>query len=116
MKRLFLLLFLAATLPPIVIAQSPTVTAKWTAEQQLILSDMPSPGQAIEMATPANRLDKPAELKDICARMSNDFATWQPSDDGKTILIELNRSTNPDWGKESWQLHLTRMAGVYLMK
>ncbi len=110
-----MLLILAALLPTIAVAQSPTVTAKWTAEQRLVLSEMPSAGQTVEMATPANRLDKPAELKDVCARMSNTLATWTPSDDGKQIFIRINVAAYPEWDKETWQRHLNRAAGAYFM-
>jgi hypothetical protein len=116
MQRLFLLLLVAALLPAIAIAQSQTVTAKWTAEQRIVLSELPSQGQPVEMATPASRLDKPDELRTVCAQMNTEIATWAPSDDGKKILITLNRALYPDWDKETWQLHLTRAAGVYLVK
>lgn len=116
MKRLFLLLMLAALSPMLVNAQAQPVTAKWTADQQLVLSELPSRDQPVEMATPANRLGEPDELKDICARMSNEWASWTLSDDGKQIFIRINQSAYPEWDKEMWQIHLTRTAGVYLMK
>lgn len=113
MKNLLFLLAFILLAPSIGAAQTKP-TARWTPERRLLLSDLPAGAKEIVLPLPANLPHPGMQLSNICQEMSNEMAQWTPAPDGKSVTIWLARQIYPSWGKEDWELFLTRMAGVYL--
>lgn len=115
MKKHVMLLLAAAFFPLLAFGQSQTVPATWTPEHRVTLADMPAPGQSIQLPVPAEWQDKTEALRGVCERMTTEFSSWKPSDDGKYFLVVLHPSSHPTWTKDNWQMHLSRVTGAYLL-
>jgi hypothetical protein len=113
MKNMLLLVAVLMLVPVLGHAQAKP-TAQWTKERRLVLSDLPAGAREVTLAFPASQPHPGMELAKVCQQMSNEMAVWTPAQDGKSVTITLSREMFPDWGKEDWELFLTRMAGVYL--
>jgi len=111
MKNMILLA--ALLLPLLATAQSQT-TAKWTPERRLVLADLTPATQQAVLALPADLVIPSGNLAKACQLMTSEAAEWVPAQDGKSVQIRMARVKFPDMDKESWEIYLTRMAGVYL--
>lgn len=111
MKHVILLA--ALLLPMFAVAQSQT-TAQWTQERRLVLVEFTSATQQAVLALPSGLSLPSGSLAKACQLMTSEAAEWVPAADGKSVQIRMARVKYPDMDKESWEIYLTRMAGVYL--
>lgn len=107
-------ILLAALLLPLFAAAQSQTTAKWTPERRLVLADLTPATQQAVLALPADLALPSGSLAKACQLMTSEAAEWVPAQDGKSIQIRMARVKYPDMDKESWEIYLTRMAGVHL--